>query len=170
MRLLTLAAICGVVSSPVVFACCNLQHHFTITDISSSDVLNARSAPHHQASIVAKLKPSQPQDMFILENAYIEKVECVTQELEAQKLQSTSNDPESIEVYNRLDKEKILAKAPTAKPLPRGSWCQMQFGSKKTGWVNARFIKYKCTKQISDTGQVSACINSKGKDASSRRR
>ena len=141
--------------SNAALACCDEDHFYTIQKIKPNDVLNVRLFPHPSAPISGKIKPNSKEKISIFESSAVGRIECLNQTLNDNAVNKSFQAGEDETVLKPY--ESKMVSAPGSKGTPKGMWCYIQHGKNLNGWVNASFLKYKCSETIGETGSRHPC-------------
>lgn len=150
-NLVATLSICTVLPISAIWACCDRVHFFDVVGVEAGDALNVRKYPNYKSEKIGAIPANTKGAVGIVESAAVLQFECLTKPIYDNALIS------KIESYEDLEGKpeyQTLAKSMSSAPIkqtkaPKGTWCKIRY-EKKYGWVNARYLKFRCTVTVPD--------------------
>ncbi len=147
-----LMGFCGFIFSDIAFACCDIEHTYSVKGITANDTLNIRQLPSPKAKITGKIPAKIKPEITIVESSHVETIECVSKPTLDAEVNVFKEEDNAI--FARFG--TIMKKAPIGNDLPNQSWCRIKYKN-TIGWVNAKYLNYACSQEISETGTKGVC-------------
>jgi hypothetical protein len=135
------------------FACCDEIHYYDIINVKKNDALNIRAHPNYKANRVGSIPGSAKGKVTIYESSAVSQLECVKKPVYDHKVIDQLTGVEDLEGKPSLKPLSDLMLGPPKgkSKAPRGTWCKINY-KHLTGWVNAGFLKFRCSVEVTDSG------------------